>query len=258
MFESLSKKMRLFVKDLLGQGGLNEFASFIAHEITPEERATLAATPLGRIFVEHDGRTIHKWIHFFAVYERYFGSYVGTDFKFLEIGISMGGSIEMWRKYFGQAAVIYGIDVDPACADRVSPPNQARIGSQDDPKFLTSVAGELGAIDVVLDDGSHVGRHQQKSFEVLWPFVKEGGLYVIEDTHTSYWSRWEGGFRRKGSAIEIGKDVVDDQHGWYHRGGQRFVAMDQVGAVHFHDSIIVIEKARISRPKTVHMPVTPA
>ncbi len=65
-------------------------------------------------------------------------------------------------------------------------PNQVRIGSQDDPAFLRSVIDEMGSPDIILDDGSHVSDHQKISFETLWPLLKVGGLYVIEDLHTAY------------------------------------------------------------------------
>jgi len=53
----------------------------------------------------------------------------------LEIGVSFGGSLEMWREYFGPEATIFGIDIDPECANRFARPNQVRIGSQDDPRL---------------------------------------------------------------------------------------------------------------------------
>ena len=86
--------------------------------------------------------------------------------------------------------VIFGIDVDPKCA-AFDGTAVVRIGSQDDPKFLRDVAAEMKGIDVVLDDGSHVGRHQRASFDVLFPLLSDGGIYIIEDVCTSYWPHWE-------------------------------------------------------------------
>lgn len=202
---------------------------------------------LARIFFHNEGRVIHKWLHYFQVYERYFARYRGSDFKMLEIGVSKGGSLAMWRSYFGPNATIYGIDVNPACAGHVDAPNQVRIGSQDDPDFLRRVVEEMGGVDVVLDDGSHVARHQQVSFETLFPLLAEGGLYAIEDLHTAYWPGFGGGYGRRGSAIELLKRSIDDIHHWYHRhppvaGGA------QVGAVHFHDSIAIVEKQKARPP----------
>ena len=178
-----------------------------------------------------------------------FESYRNTPVRMLEIGVYKGGSLDMWREYFGEDATIFGIDIDAECAAYATPPNQVRIGSQDDPHFLRSVTEEIGPLDIVLDDGSHIGRHQRASFDTLFPAVKEGGLYVIEDLHTSYWPvSHEGGYRRKGTAIEHVKTMIDDMHGWYHRKAITTPAKDQIGAIHIYDSMVVLEKRTIKRP----------
>ncbi|MEB3324897.1 MAG: hypothetical protein VKM17_06120 [Cyanobacteriota bacterium] len=67
------------------------------------------------IFASNTGPVVHKWHHYIPLYDRYFSSFRGRKIKFLEIGVSKGGSMQMWRKYFGEDAIIYGIDIDPAC-----------------------------------------------------------------------------------------------------------------------------------------------
>jgi methyltransferase family protein len=210
--------------------------------------ASPAGGPLAEIFFSGRGRRVHKWVHYLPVYERYFSPYRQSDFKFLEIGVFGGGSLDMWREFFGPAATIFGVDINPSCKDLATPPTQVRIGSQDDSTFLRNVVSEMGGLDVVLDDGSHVGKHQRSSFETLFPLLSEGGIYMIEDTHTSYWRRFGGGYRRRGTAIEFGKRIIDDLHGWYHGRSMRTAARDQIGGIHFHDSIIVIEKQHRSKP----------
>jgi hypothetical protein len=209
-----------------------------------------ATSTLERLFLSHQGRSISKWTHYFPVYEQYFSPFRNRpEMKFLEIGVLEGGSLEVWRKYFGPEATIFGIDIDPACAARVSAPNQVRIGSQDDANFLTSVVSEMGGLDIVLDDGSHIGRHQCASFELLFPQLSYGGLYVIEDLHTSYWQgRHEGGYRKKGTGIEFLKAMVDDMHGWYHERASTSGAKESVGAIHIYDSIAIIEKRVRQQP----------
>jgi methyltransferase family protein len=193
-------------------------------------------------------RRIHKWTHYFQIYERYLEKYRGKPCKMLEIGVSGGGSLNLWREYFGPHATIYGIDINSNCAELDTPETPVRIGSQADPNFLRTVVSEMGSIDVVLDDGSHKAAHQRTSFEVLFPLLSDGGLYIIEDSHTSYWFRFNGGLRRKGTAIEFAKRLVDDMHGWYHRGRTKSRAQHEVGTVAFHDSMIVIEKRCHGRP----------
>jgi hypothetical protein len=222
--------------------------------LPPEAAAGLAGTASGdleRLFFATRGVAVNKWLHYLPIYERYFAPYRGTPVRMLEIGVSRGGSLDLWRRYFGADATIFGIDIDPACLSVVAAPNQVRIGSQADPAFLLGVIEELGAPDIILDDGSHVATHQQASFETLFPRLKEGGLYVIEDLHTAYWPDFDGGHRRPGTAIELVKQMIDDMHGWYHRRPTPTPAKDAVGAIHVHDSLVVLEKRRRARPSHI-------
>lgn len=152
-----------------------------------EARAAIGSKPcrLERLFVETTTPSVTKWLHYLPLYERYFQRFRGSSFRMIEIGILNGGSIAMWRKYFGPDATIWGIDINPQCASRVCEPNVARIGSQADPAFLRRTIEEMGGVDLVLDDGSHVAEHQRASFEMLFPLLADDGLYVIEDLHTA-------------------------------------------------------------------------
>jgi len=230
----------------------NPLAPFRSNDASLIERTS---SDLARAFFAHRGRPVHKWVHYLDLYERHFARFRGTAVTMLEIGVWQGGSLELWRDYFGERAVICGVDIDPDCAGKVDPPNLVRIGSQYDPDFLRRVATELGDLAIVLDDGSHIGRHQQASFETLWPLVKPGGLYVIEDLHTSYWGpTFEGGYGRRGTGIELVKQLLDDMHGWYHDRGELMAARDTIGAIHAYDSIVFMEKANLQLPATVIRP----
>ena len=203
---------------------------------------------LARDFFAHDGRLVHKWVQYLEPYERHFAPYRGTSVRMLEIGVSQGGSLELWRKYLGPDAVLFGVDIDPRCKGRVDAPNQVRIGSQDDPAFLKSVVSEMGGVDLVLDDGSHIGRHQLASLNTLFPLLSDRGLYVIEDLHTAYWPRThDGGYRRPGTGIEILKDMIDDLHAPYHDHGPKTIAGARIGSMTFYDSVAFIEKRTATR-----------
>ena len=210
----------------------------------------IAAKPgLEEMFFENRGVIVHKWVHYLPIYEKYFSPYQGKPIRMLEIGVNKGGSLNLWRKYFGPEATIFGIDVNPECAEVAIAPNQVRIGSQADPAFLEQVVDEMGVPDIILDDGSHIGRHQRASFQTLFPLLAEGGLYVIEDTHTAYWPTiYEGGYRRAGTAIEFVKGIIDDMHQWYHGKPKNVVNAGDVGSVHIFDSIVIIEKRTSERP----------
>jgi len=204
---------------------------------------------LERLFFDNEGVVVHKWVHYLPIYEQYFSRYQNSPVKMLEIGVNKGGSLNLWREYFGPKATIFGIDVNPHCAHVAAAPNQVRIGSQADPAFLVQVVDEMGAPDIVLDDGSHIGRHQRASFATLFPLLADGGLYVIEDTHTAYWPTiYEGGYRKPGTAIEFVKNIIDDMHGWYHGKPKNIPHSEQVGSLHVFDSIIIIEKRVSQRP----------
>lgn len=221
-----------------------------------QARPESADGALTDLFFAQQGRRVHKWVHYLGIYERYLKGYRGSDIKMLEIGVNKGGSLDLWRDYFGPSAKIFGIDIDPECANHVTAPNQVRIGSQDDPAFLKRVVEELGAPDIILDDGSHIGRHQRASFDVLFPLLKDNGLYIIEDMHSAYWhGLYEGGFRCKGTAIEHVKEMIDDMHAWYHNHATVSPARDRIGAIHVHDSITIIEKVSAKpRPTRVMVP----
>ena len=224
-------------------------------ETNPGERARLSAEASGelaKLFFAHHGRRINKWIHYLDIYDSHFARFRNTPVKMLEIGVYKGGSLELWREYFGAEATIFGIDIDPECANCVTSPNQVRIGSQDDPRFLRSVINEIGAPNIILDDGAHNGRCQRISFNELFPCLQEGGLYVIEDLHTSYMpGADEGGYRRGGTGIEFIKELIDDVHVWYHNKPTHAPAKNSIGAIHVYDSMVVIEKRKVRRPSYI-------
>jgi len=203
-----------------------------------------------QIFAENKGKVVHKWHHYIPLYDKYFSRYRGTKVRMLEIGVSKGGSLSMWRKYFGRDAIIFGIDIDPACATFNGEDGQVRIGSQEDEQFLRAVVEEMGGVDIVLDDGSHIMRHIKKSLECLFPLLQEDGIYFVEDLHTCYWRGWGGGYGSKASFFQVISELVDDMHHWYHDSAIRHVGIGSaLSAIHVHDSIVVLEKSAIHPPR---------
>lgn len=206
----------------------------------------------------NEGEIVHKWLHYLPIYDTIFSRFRGTNVRFLEIGVFNGGSQKIWREYFGGEATIFGIDIDPACARYDGKFSQVRIGSQDDPAFLSAVVEEMGGVDVVLDDGSHIARHQRASYETLFPLLSEDGIYAIEDLHTAYWTRWGGGLRRPGTGIEFLKDRIDDMHAHYVTEGRNSAsAMGAIESIQFFDSIAVVHKRRQGPRKHFMVPEPP-
>jgi hypothetical protein len=86
-------------------------------------------------------------------------------------------------------------------------------GSQDDISILNTVKSDKGYFDVIVDDGGHSMHQQITSFTYLLPKVRPGGVYVIEDLLTSYYSTFGGGYLRNSTTIELIKRLVDDIQG---------------------------------------------
>lgn len=206
-----------------------------------------------RLFWSNQGPVVHKWLHYLPLYDRYLAKYRGTDVKMLEIGVYKGGSLHLWREYLGPKATIFGIDINPDCASVNGIDGQVRIGSQADPEFLARVVREMGGVDVVLDDGSHVGRHIRASLDTLFPLLSDNGLYLIEDVHTAYSRRYDGRFSRHNFMRLLGR-LTDDMHHWYHSGGQKIAATaDHLLGLHIHDSLVVLEKGHKAPPAHIQV-----
>jgi methyltransferase family protein len=203
-------------------------------------------------FEANPGRMIHKWMHYFEIYDRYLVRYRGTDVVLLEIGIYQGGSLQMWKHYLGGRATIWGVDIKPRCGRFAEEQIKIRIGDQSDRAFLESLAAEIPRIDVLIDDGGHTMRQQRTTFEVLFPKVAEGGIYICEDLHTSYWSTYGGGYLKPDSFIEFSKHLIDSLNAWHSKDPEALAVSDftrSAYALHYYDSMLVIEKRRRDPPE---------
>lgn len=129
------------------------------------------------MFRHHVGRRIDKWHHYFGIYDRHFDRFRGKRIRVLEIGVDHGGSLQLWKSYFGPDARIVGLDIDPRCKGYEEAQIEIHIGNQSDVALLKS----LGEFDIVIDDGSHRIQDQLASFEALWP--KTRSVYLVEDCH---------------------------------------------------------------------------
>lgn len=197
------------------------------------------------LFYNHNGRLVHKWDHYFEIYEKYFSAYKDKKVAILEIGISHGGSLQLWKNYFGNQLMIYAIDINPQCKQFEEENVKVFIGSQSDPGFLDEVCRQLPDLDIVIDDGGHSMPQQITSFEHLYMKLKEGGLYIVEDTHTSYWHEFHGGLKNPKSFIEYSKNMIDSLYDSYVHEKKR-LRIDEltkhIYSIAFYDSIVVFEK----------------
>jgi len=153
---------------------------------------------------------------------------------------------------FRSEARIVGVDIDTACKNLSDPGSFVVIGDQADPAVLAAALEQLGdGVDLVIDDGSHLGRHQIASFEYLYPRLSDHGLYACEDIQCCYSSEYEGGFRRDGTFVEYAKGLIDRLHAWHLDGELKAKFMDFARVMYrifFYVDLIVIEKRPIETP----------
>lgn len=191
---------------------------------------------------------MHKWEHYFPVYERYFSRWRNKTCLFIEIGVSKGGSLQVWKEFFGPFATIVGVDIDPKCAAIGIEGVNIRIGDQSDLNFLSKIVDEFGAPDIVIDDGSHQMAHLGVTFEFLYPKLSKNGIYLVEDLHTCYWEEYGGGVGKEKNFLNQAKHLVDALNAVHSRGAisETFFSKNTLG-IHFYDSIAVFERGSVTR-----------
>lgn len=143
------------------------------------------------------------------------------------------------------------MDINPQCKKFEEENIKIFIGSQEDEKFLQQVCSQIPEVDIILDDGGHTMRQQIVSFENLFSKVKEGGLYIVEDTHTSYWHEYHGGLKKPGSFIEYSKNLVDSLYEGHIADKRKLLVNEittHINGISFYDSIVVFEKQKRNTP----------
>jgi hypothetical protein len=139
----------------------------------------------------------------------------------------------------------------PKCARLAEDRIDIVIGDQEDRAFLRSLARKLGGVDVLIEDGGHTAAQQINTFEEFWPWITDGGVFLIEDLHSSYWPKYGGGYKRPGTFIEYAKDLIDQQHAWHSRDKDKLDVDEYtrtIRGMHVYDSVIVFDKAPVPRP----------
>jgi hypothetical protein len=149
-------------------------------------------------------------VHNYCVkYEKYFPFKREEKLNILEIGVLNGESLRVWKDYYFNSNIL-GIDITKECKQYEEERIKIEIGSQIDEVFLNKIIQEYGPFDMILDDGSHINSDVIYSFEHLFGAIKSGGIYVIEDVCTSYWSIYGGERYKEGTTIEYFKNKVDE------------------------------------------------
>lgn len=188
------------------------------------------------------GRGIWKWRHYFEAYDRHFARFRGREVHLLEIGIYSGGSLEMWRAYFGPQARIYGVDIEPACRAYEAEGTRVFIGDQSDRAFWADFRAQVPHIDIVIDDGSHLPEHQIVTLEELLPHVAPNGVYVCEDVHHRHhpFAAYVSGMADALNAFdEVRQDADDPDHRCVVRTN---TVQRAIGSIHLYPFLAVIER----------------
>lgn len=217
---------------------------------------------LHQLYAEHTGKVSDKWSLYLTEYDRLFNDYHDKPVRLLEIGIQNGGSLEIWSKYFSKASALIGCDINPDCA-RLSyddPRIGVIVGDANAPEVRERVFQRSPQFDIIIDDGSHLSSDIIKSFALYFPRVVEGGVFIAEDLHCSYWEQFEGGLFDPYSSIAFFKrlaDVISHEHwgipkeradilrGIFTKYGCEIdaEALSQVHSVEFINSMCVVRKA---------------
>ena len=210
-------------------------------------------TDLEKYFHANAGRLIHKWQHYFDIYDRHFSKFRGKEVVVLEIGVFQGGSLQMWKNYFGDKARIIGIDVNPECKKFEEENIEIYIGSQSDRSFWRELKSKIPDVDILIDDGGHTMNQQIVTFEEMYGKVKSNGVFLCEDLHTSYWLNFGGGYKRYNTFIEYSKNMIDKINAFHSKSP--FLKVDKftksTDSLHYYDSILVIEKRERETPKDI-------
>lgn len=189
------------------------------------------------------------------VYARYFAPLKDNPIKFLEIGINMGNSVKLWEEYFKKAELHF-IDITLSNVNYYSQRSHYHIANQESTSDLHMFIEKTGGdFDIIIDDGGHTMTQQITSFKCLFPHIKSGGMYIIEDLHTSYWASGNNGGSHPNTTVAFLKGLIDDVNfvGW-RTGSASHLNIDpsfaqeltpyrkEIASIHFYTSLVIIIK----------------
>ena len=181
---------------------------------------------------------------FIQLYEKYFTPLRDSKINILEIGVDNGDSLRIWREFFSKANIC-GIDIDKKNF-KINNTNILQ-GDQSDLNFLKSLVSEYKKFDIIIDDGSHQANHIIASFNYLFNYLSDNGLYVIEDLQTSYIPRYGGSrinLKKKKSSMNFIKSLTDSIN--YEKNNRPFFKKNKfdglIKSINFYQNIVFIYK----------------
>jgi len=195
-----------------------------------------------------------KWSNYFEIYEKLFKKFLNQKLTFVEIGVGNGGSLFMWKNFFGNKARIIGIELNPDAKKLEKFGFEIFIGDQADPLFWKKFYQKVGKIDILLDDGGHANLQQITTLVESINFIKPGGMIIIEDTHTSFMR--DKGFKNpsKFSLINFTTLLIENIH---RRNPMLKKEINffsrKIQSIEYYDSIVVINisKNKLTKSKNL-------
>ncbi len=173
---------------------------------------------LGEIHLNKKGYVSDKWDSYLEIYDEIFAKKrLKSDLSLLEIGVQNGGSLQTWATFFPKIKRLIGCDINPNCSKLIYESKKINIviGNIIFKKTINKILKIENQFDIIIDDGSHLSSDIIITFLNFFKFIKEDGIFVVEDLHCSYWNDFEGGLNKKDSANNFFKklsDVVNMQH----------------------------------------------
>ncbi len=235
---------------------------FLLRFVFADEVAQMEYQYLDRLALETGTDKASNIHNYTETYATFFAPIRNQPIKFLEIGISRGASTWLWERYFPNAELHF-IDNNQDIFSFNKPPRaNYHILDQADPTALKEFVERIGGdFDVIIDDGGHQMHQQIISFRTLFPFVRSGGLYIIEDLHTSYWTSFggkgdlENPLAGPGTTIEFLKNLVEDLNytssftgygDWKRMPKEIWINLNEcqkhIHSIHFYKSLCIIKK----------------
>ncbi|WP_163266347.1 glycosyltransferase [Chelativorans alearense] len=166
---------------------------------------------LRELYAEHNGKVSDKWTIYLETYEQLLSRFRNRPVRLLEIGVQNGGSLEIWRKYFPKAKVIVGCDINPDCRKLTFGSKKIAliVGDANSDEVEHEILAQSPQFDIIIDDGSHKSSDIVRSFALYFGHLAEGGIYIAEDLHCSYWQEFEGGLYDPYSSMSFFKRLLD-------------------------------------------------
>jgi hypothetical protein len=217
------RKMGLFQRGLAQAQKLKFFAG---GSLQPEP-----SNDLEKYFdAVESGPGIWKWRHYFEIYDRHFKKFRNKEVNILEIGVYSGGSLGMWKAYFGPRCRIYGVDIEESCKVYEGDGIEVFIGDQADRAFWRRFKEKVPNLDIIVDDGGHQVSQQVATLEEMLPHLRPDGVYLCEDVHGTF-NRFN--FYVSGLSCKLNERRLADETSAF---------QSAVHSIHMYPFVVVIER----------------